>query len=705
MIDYRPYEDEATLLVQLLKPHISRKDIRQAVKYSMEKRYKETQCILDNNYTHQRAENGTLLKMANFINNKQPICTAYGVLFKQHGDKPHPLLDMIRDFTDSRDAYKKEMFKYLEAHDYVNVAKYNLAQLLAKRDNNSIYGCMGNASSILYNLYVSASTTAQGRAVISTATMFFESFMANNVKFGSLEEVLHFIYNIINEKPNRKYSDYQILDYNVSVDMVFAKVMFTIGDWRRGKIKWMPDYNDATIIYDTIKSLNQENLNRLFYKNNLYAFMENSKIIGLIKTILRKLETPYLTPNEVPKEIQVELDTLQDLMREYVYYPHMYIDRIDRCNNMIKDVCVISDTDSTIVSFDAFYRFIFDRMIGETLNISELEIDWSSGEKKINRVPSKELRYDFYSDEVIEMESMIKPFVLIPQNNLRYSIINIIAYISGNLCNEYVVEFTKQNHSYKEGKKCLLYLKNEYLFSRALLTNNKKNYATNQELKEGVILEQDQEHAMDIKGLPINKSTMNKSAKDALQRILYEDILMAKNINQTKIIEKIALLEKEIEQSLKDCKKDYYKPLSIKAISSYDDPMRIQGIKASIIWNRVRDPELEAIDLNARNTIDVVKVYITPFNIGKIKNTYPDVYDRFVQLFMDTSLFKSGTTSKQKEVTTLAIPTGVNTPEWVKEFINYRTIINDNIVNFPFESIGITRLGSSNINYSTIVKI
>lgn len=131
MVDYKPYEDEATLLVQLLKPHISRQDIRQAVKYSMDKRYKEVPCVLDNNYTHKNA-NGTLLQMANFINDKEPICTAYGVLFKKHGNKPHPLLDMIRDFTDSRDAYKKEMFRYLEAHDYVNVAKYNLAQLLNK---------------------------------------------------------------------------------------------------------------------------------------------------------------------------------------------------------------------------------------------------------------------------------------------------------------------------------------------------------------------------------------------------------------------------------------------------------------------------------------------------------------------------------------------------------------------------------------------
>ena len=559
---------------------------------------------------------------------------------------------------------------------------------------------MGNASSVLYNLYVSASITAQGRAVISTATMFFESFLANNVKFGSLEEVLHFIYNVINERPSRRYKDYQILDYNVTVDLVFSKIMMTIGDWRKGKIKWVPDYEDARIIYYVINSLDQEDLNRLFYKNNIYTFMENTRVMNLIKTILRKLKVPYLSPNKVPEEIKVELDALQDLFREYVYYSHMYIDRIDRCNNMIKDVCVISDTDSTIVSFDAFYHFVLDKMIGETLAISELEVDWNSDE--VRRVPAKEIRYDFYRDEVIEMESLIKPFILIPQNNLRYSIINIIAYISGNLCNEYVVEFNKSTHSWKEGRKCLLYLKNEFLFSRALLTPNKKNYATNQELKEGVILEQDQEHAMDIKGLPINKSTMNDSAKAALQKILYEDILMSKYIDQVKIIEKIAILEHTIEKSLRDGKKEYYKPLSIKALSSYEDPMRIQGIKASIIWNKLKGPDLEAIDLNARNTIDVVKVKITPSNIDLIYQDYPEVYDRLVQLFTDTSLFKD---EKKKEITTLAIPTGVETPEWVKVFIDYKTIINDNITNFPFGSVGITRLGSNNINYSTIMKI
>ena len=554
---------------------------------------------------------------------------------------------------------------------------------------------------------MAASITAQGRSVISTATMFFESFLANNVKFASLEEVLHFIDCVKSERKDRKFNDSVILDFPVSVDMCFAKIIRTCGDWRKGRIKWVPDMEDAKIIYRVLKNSSQEDINRIFYKNNLYAFIDNSVIINAIRYILKLLKEPYLSPNRVPEEIQVELDALQDLMREYIYYPHMYIDRIDRCDNMIKDVCVISDTDSTIVSFDAFYHYVLDRVYMDDISILNMELDTRTEETY--DVPRMERRYDFFTDEVIEKESNIKPFILIPQNNLRFSIINIIAYISGNLCNEYVELYTKHNHSWNPERKCLLYLKNEFLFSRALLTPNKKNYATNQELKEGVILEQDIKHSLDIKGLPINKSTLNDSAKAALQKILYEDILVTDHIDPTLIIEKIAILEKDIEESLRSGEKKYFKPLSIKAYSSYEDPMRIQGIKASLVWNKVRDPQLEAIDLDARNTIGVVKVQIDPSNIDRIRDKYPDVYDRFVELFMDQTFFKPGISEdcspKKKEITTLAIPIDVDTPEWVSEFIDYKTIVNDNIGNFPVESVGIRRLGASNINYSTIMNI
>ena len=160
-------------------------------------------------------------------------------------------------------------------------------------------------------------------------------------------------------------------------------------------------------------------------------------------------------------------------------------------------------------------------------------------------------------------------------------------------------------------------------------------------------------------------------------------------------------MENDIEASLRRGEKLYYKPLVIKAYSAYEDPMSIQGIKASMVWNRLRDPEIEAIDLTARNTIDVVKVIMNPSNIGIIKDKYPEVYERMVDLFMDDKFFTSG----KKEISTIAVPVDVNVPEWVIEFIDYKTIINNNISNFPYKSCNIRRLGANNINYSTIMKL
>ena len=702
------YREEMVRTIKRLHPQVSNNEMRKGIEYSIRKRYKEHKCVLDNNYTKKQVET-TLLAMADYIDAKEPICTAYGVLFRKHGEVPNPLIDLIKSFMDGRDEYKKQMFAYLDQRDYDNFAKYNLFQLLAKRDANSIYGCLGNASSVLYNLYVAASIPAQGRSLISSATLFFEGFLSNNVKFGSLEEILHYIDNVCLEKNDRHYDDNAMLDRNITVDECFFKIMTTCGDWRKGKIKWIPDYDDMAIVYDILANLSQQDINRLYYKNNLYAFLDNKSATNALLYILKLLDEPFLDPNHVPDIIKVELDTLQDILKEYVYYKHMYIDRIDRCNNMIKNVCAISDTDSTIVSFDAFYHYVLDKLeaSGETFKIAKQPIPaFTINDKDIKPIQfvEKKISYDFFNDEIIEVQQGMRPFEIIPQNNLKFAIINIIAYISGNLCNDYMVEYTKSNHSWQgEDVKCLLYLKNEFLFTRALLTMNKKNYATIRQLQEGVVIEQNQSKSMDIKGLPINKSTLNDSAKKELQNILYNYVLTPDTIDQVEIIKQLAILEKKIKESLERGEKEYYKPAAIKALDSYDDPMRIQGVKASVIWNKVRNPDLEAIDLSSRNTVGIVKVYITPENIECIKDSYPYEYGKLKELFNDTRLFDGGKKGTKFEITALAIPVDVDTPAWVSEFIDYKSIINDSLKNFPVESVNIERFDRSFINYSNIM--
>ena len=161
-----------------------------------------------------------------------------------------------------------------------------------------------------------------------------------------------------------------------------------------------------------------------------------------------------------------ELDILQDFCREYVYYPHLYIDTIDRCDNMKKNVSVISDTDSAIVSLDAWYRFNLNNVMGKKYKLLETRVSFikefdDKPKNFINPLP-KVLDYDFYKDETIEIEKAKNFINILPQENLRYTLVNILAYILTKLANEYMIVLTKSMGSYQEGVKCFIYLKNEF---------------------------------------------------------------------------------------------------------------------------------------------------------------------------------------------------------------------------------------------------
>ena len=85
----------------------------------------------------------------------------------------------------------------------------------------------------------------------------------------------------------------------------------------------------------------------------------------------------FITQNSttMSNNIKVEMETFCDLLREYVFYNHQIIDRIDRNTHMIKNVSLISDTDSTIVSFDAFYHYTLEKIKGIDIEIGKYYTD------------------------------------------------------------------------------------------------------------------------------------------------------------------------------------------------------------------------------------------------------------------------------------------------------------------------------------------
>lgn len=331
------YKQFAHEMVIFSYPDLSYDEIEDALNYSIIKRMKNKPIELYNSYKDKRM-NSSVLDLLEYIMKCEPIITPSGVMFKKHCEEINPVNKMIQKFLESRKKFKKEMFKYPKGTEQYE--KYNLLQLLEKVSANSIYGCLGNYASIYYNVHVASSVTACGRSSISAAGLCFEMFLANNVKFRKLDEVVTFINHVMNEKSSRKYNDRDILDKDIDLYTCFIQVVSTCGHG------YVPDMEDCEIVWDIMSKLNQEDLNRLYYKNNLLEFMDNKYCTNALIYLLQTLESPFMDPNEPPKEIRYELDLFWDLVKEYVFYGYQIIDRQDRLEHLPRKVTAVIDTDS-----------------------------------------------------------------------------------------------------------------------------------------------------------------------------------------------------------------------------------------------------------------------------------------------------------------------------------------------------------------------
>lgn len=574
--------------------------------------------------------------------------------------------------------------------------------------NTKLYGTLGMYKSLIYNRNVATSITSMGRTYISTAGLFFEQFLADNVKYASLDEIIMFIEHVKSEKPRRKYRDCDILSRYISREELFARLVLNCGLMLENKVIWIPDEEELEIIWNLVCGLNQEELNRVYYKNNLYDFLDNMSMQKSIKYMMSILQTPFLSPSEIPEELKAPLQEFTDILDEFVMNHFAVMDRVVRWQSMIKSVCIISDTDSAFVNLDAFVRYGTKIIEGMDLNILHQkykinpfeEVNIDEGERyRVDpfEIVEPNLDYNFYKDEVVEMKRMVDPLIIIPQDNVRYSLINIMSYVVSELCNNYIEESVKLGNAEEEGVPCRMYLKNEFLMKRILLTYVKKNYASIQELQEGNIIEHNIDSALDVKGIPcMTKSVTNPNTRKALKNILYNDILNTEKIDQIKVIKDLAIFEKKIMQSLYDGSKEYYKPATVKSINTYADPMRIQGVKAIVVWNALRRDDNIALDPNERNPVNIAKIKLNPKVLEKLKEKDPILYEKGMELLKD-DIWKNN-------IDSIAIPLEQAVPEWLTEIIDYDAIVNDNLKGFPLESIGI-RPASDNINYINIVQL
>ena len=311
-------------------------------------------------------------------------------------------------------------------------------------------------------------------------------------------------------------------------------------------------------------------------------------------------------------------------------------------------------------------------------------------------IVEEETDFDFLTNETyVSGYKLAKPFIIDPQEGFRYSIINIIAYCLSKMIVDYMNRYCMNSNSVNSGRlRSVITAKNEFLFKRVLIVAQ-KNYCDIQELQEGHIVPEDERFT--IMGMPIDKSTLSDFTKQELQKVLYEDILNTDEIDQLEVLKKLCIFEHKIIDSIRSGKKEYFKPVTVKSMDNYDDPMRIFGMKAEMVYNALKNDAQEALDLRARNNIDVVKIDIDIKDLKDIAEKYPDKLEA-VESLLNNKAWKDG-------INAIALPLNENLPDWLFDFVDYTEIINANMKTFPLDQIGISKIGKDSINYTNILQV
>ena len=468
--------DQAYQKIKLLYPNDSKDKIKAFLSEEFDNDFIDNSCILYNNYEKDEVTI-PLIKMFDWIEERQPILTESGTLFKQHSECFNPNTMILKDKLDERKIKKKEKFKYLEqseketdpekiAECLDKAQKADLAQLRLKIQANSEYGASGLSSSWFFNMACASATTARGQALISTAFNAFEDFLSDNVLFMTMNECLMFVNNIVHEKDKRKKSDKKWVKDKSYTD-VYNRLLSKFES---------EDICDKDVLKRIVKNLSQADLNRVYYKSNMYEFFnDSSRARGLLKSIVLTKVT-FLDPEKPPEEIKKYLNKLRPAVLEYVHYNYPTFNRVLRLKTHIRKSVIVIDTDSNFINLGPWVEYVRENIIN---NITHIKKSKNNEGKTIIHAKVNAKSY-FAKDK--------------QQENFR--IIYTMIHIMNTMISD-TLETFKERSNIKPGHPGVLNMKNEFLYDTVLVTPAKKHYQAAIRVQEGVYFEKPK---MDIKG-------------------------------------------------------------------------------------------------------------------------------------------------------------------------------------------------------------
>lgn len=639
--------EQAYQKIKLLYPDDDEKTIKHFLSEEFDKDYIDNRCVIYNNYEKDEVET-SIYKLFDWIEEHEPILTESGSMFKQHKDSFNPNTLILGKKLDERKAMKKKKFKYMTEAEHTDdpkkkaellylTKKADLAQLRCKVIANSEYGVSGLPSSWFFNMACASATTARGQALISTAYNAFEDFLCDNVLFYNMDECIMFINNIVHEKHLRKKNDAKWVENVTRVELYDRLIK---------KFK-SEDLCDKDLLKRMIKNLSQEDKNRIFYKSNIYEFFRRSdRARSLMSNIALHNET-FMDPENPPEYIDKELTKLRNAVLEYVHYNYPTCDRVFRLKTEQRKCVIVIDTDSNFINLHPWLLFVQNEILG--------------GYKKIKKRSKSNGLYNIKSRKSSDEMS---------QNDIdqKYRILFTMVNMMSEMVNRSLDTF-KDRSNIKPGHPGVLNMKNEFLYDSILITPAKKHYQSAIRIQEGVYFDKPK---LDVKGMEYRKNSMaGASTRKFIEKLVYEDILMAKKCNPdiSKILRKLKNFEDSIKESVVSGGDEYIKTANIKTEDAYADPMSIGSYKAAYVWNNLYPDKKIELPGVAR----ILKVSLKkPKDFAAMSAACPITFARLMTLFNENDrIAKSG-------ISNIAIPLDENIPEELVPYINLDEILSNN---------------------------
>ena len=374
------------------------------------------------------------------------------------------------------------------------------------------------------------------------------------------------------------------------------------------------------IVGRIISKLDGEMVTRIYYKNHLLELMVQPKFAKVLKKYIDAPDDSFRKSDEFTlfKNIVIQFTMFRGLLPDRFWF--MY-------NNHRKAI-LLSDTDSAFL----------------------------------------------YTDPIVEEIS--KVFDLDRKNEIQQiQLINIFMDIFCVVMDK-IYDLFGDSAGLTEKDRKNIFMKNEFVYKRIMVTENKKSYAGLVTAENGIILKNP---VIDIKGLSIKKSTSAKKIRDTFTDILEHDILGSEKIDVSAILKKYSDLEEDIKSSLARGELVYAIPKSISSPEEYKNPDRIDGFRGTVVWNELYPEE---------KIVTPDRAYLVKLNsFTKMK---PILYTQYkhecdvIQHILDNgvNVGKTKVDIKKFDCDVICIPISRDTmPEFFTHLINYNDMVATNMSN------------------------